>query len=290
MSDKERAKILKSKRLTVVPCDTVLLQNAFPNAVQQLETLRKSEVTPLLLKIGKEFGALQSFQNADIDISFRFSRNGMEESLFKQGHNFDDYAKLLSCFRGVVENAVGVEAHTDRYNSDRTLKGVYVLLGAFSDDNKICPVKLEVKHFNDEDKNKLHIAITKTQIKKADVYGWWFGNNPDSSDPRSAFDISIHQFVKKINTSDGDLLKYFPDKLLTHPQRRAAEDARAAEALYTERKIAEQTKRAVRGKEIPPGTQSPKPLENGKALRANTPPSNAQARIKASKGNGNKGK
>lgn len=267
MSDKERAKIIKGKTFTVVHCDTSRLNVNFPSVEQTIKRLSLSDATRLLKKIGEEFGVFHSYFNPDLAIGFSYSGKSLTESIHKQNGQLEDYPKLLSCLSGVIENAVGIEAHIDRYKSDRTLDESLVLVGGFSDGNNICPVKLEVKHFNDGTENKLHVAITKTELKKADVVGRRFGKNPDNSNPRSASDISIRQFVKKVNTTDGDLLKYFPETMLTRPQRRAADDARVAEAVYTERKLAErQAKLAVRGKENPTGAGTPgKPTETAQA-------------------------
>jgi hypothetical protein len=242
----------------------------------------------LLKKLAEEFGVFGQYENADTEISFNFSRKGLEESVFKQDKNMSDYALLLSNFKGVVENAVGIEVHSDRYKLDPTLKKVYVLVGAFSDEKRILPVKLEVKRFIDDERNKLHVAVTKTEIEKTTVYARRFGHKPGIPIPRVVSDISIRQFVKKINSFDGDLLKYFPDRLLTAPQRNAATDARAAEIIYTERKLTEQKARlAVRGQEKPNDAPAPKTLELGKASELH-PQANKQ--IKKNDANKSRGK
>jgi hypothetical protein len=265
MSDNERAKILKRKTLTVVECYPDKVNVADDALLERLRYTRSTIAQPLLKKLAEEFGVFGQYANADTEISFNFSRKGLEESVFKQDKNMSDYALLLSNFKGVIENAVGIEVHSDRYKLDPTLKNVYVLVGAFSDEKRILPVKLEVKRFIDDERNKLHVAVTKTEIEKTTVYARRFGHKPGIPIPRVVSDISIRQFAKKINSFDGDLLKYFPDRLLTSPQRNAAADVRAAETVYTERKLAEQKARlAVRGQELPSDAPAPKTIESVK--------------------------
>jgi hypothetical protein len=247
MSDKERAKILKKKKLVVVPCDKSKID---ANMLNALATATRVEAVPVLKRLADEFGDFKQYENTSIDVSFRFSKNSLDESMSKQKGRFDDYALMLTNFDGVIKNAVGIEAHENRYHDgEKNLKGIYVLVSAFSDENRICPVKLEVKHFDEGQSSKLHIAVTKTEIKIDGVSAYRKRVLPSDVYPRPSSNIIISDLMKKVNTSDGDLLKYFPKQMLAYRQRQAALDAKAAEELYIKRKQAERDRlESMRGK------------------------------------------
>ena len=91
----------------------------------------------------------------------------MRHSLNKQGKNYYDFAKMLTCFEDVIDSAVGVEVHNrndEGYKSDLTLDNVYVLVSAFEDGDRVVPVKLEVKEFYDKE-NTLYVATSLESIK-----------------------------------------------------------------------------------------------------------------------------
>ena len=57
----------------------------------------------------------------------------------------------------VVENAVAVETHTERYdNTDSNLDTSYVLVSAFENEIGIVPVRMLIKTFTDSTQNTLH--------------------------------------------------------------------------------------------------------------------------------------
>jgi len=78
---------------------------------------------------------------------------------------------MLANFPEIVESAVPVESHTDKYVDTRrenpNLKAVRVLLGALQTENGILPVELEIKEFRvgASDGNKLYMAVTLKSIE-----------------------------------------------------------------------------------------------------------------------------
>ncbi len=199
----------------------------------------------LFKKIGDEFDLYKQYSNRDVKLEFSFSKSNMAESISKQRRNYYKFAKLLSCFDTVIENAIGIEIHNrnaDGYKFDDTLKQCYVLASAFVDGNNIVPVKLEVKEFSDKE-NTLHIAIALESIKKDEgisARGRQGGvaqqYRPSSSDeivtqevaengvaqqyaPSST--ISIADFFAKINPSDESFYKYIPKEFLQDSDNKA---------------------------------------------------------------------
>ena len=55
-----------------------------------------------------------------------------------------------------IENAVGIEAHSERYaNTESLVDSVYVFVSAFNTENGTVPVLMEVKFFRDGTQNTL---------------------------------------------------------------------------------------------------------------------------------------
>ncbi len=97
----------------------------------------------------------------------------------------------------------------------KTLLQTDVLLSAFADENGIVPVRLTVKEYKDKD-NSLYALITlekiETEIKDR---GESFATTPT---PYPVSEMSIPEIVSKIKPTDGNILKYLPDKLLNAEQ------------------------------------------------------------------------
>ena len=66
----------------------------------------------------------------------------MNESVFKQAkgaRQLDTFAKMLSCFEVIVQNAILIDIHNDKY------QGTMRESGDLRRDNGIIPVQLEIK-------------------------------------------------------------------------------------------------------------------------------------------------
>ena len=73
--------------------------------------------------VGREFGVFKQYYSQDFKLSF-FGTGNLRHSLNKQGKNYYDFAKMLTCFEDVIDSAVGVEVHNrndEGYKSDLTL-------------------------------------------------------------------------------------------------------------------------------------------------------------------------
>ncbi len=185
----------------------------------------------------EKFNVLKSYTNANTKIEFDFNKSGFSESLSAQSvrnKSMADFAKMLSVMDSVVENAIPVESHTDKYvgttREDRALNQTYVFLSAFQDATGIAPVQLEVKEYNDGRNSTLYLAATMDKIK-AEVSG----GDPIATEtvghvlpPRSAT-FSIREIISKINPSDGAFLKYIPDSMLSDAQKAAKQSALEAQ-------------------------------------------------------------
>lgn len=220
MTDEERYEILKDRDISL----DAKSQTSELNRIEELlgqssknaDLLTQTDRKKLFRKIGEEFGVFKEYENADIQLSFEFSRSNLKESLSKQKKNYTDFAKMISCFGKVIESAVGIEVHNrndEGYKYDHTLKDTYVLVSAFEDGENIVPVKLEIKEFRDK-KNSLYVAIALESIKKDEVVKQGNTETGVTQSSRSSV-ISIADLFAKINPIDESFLKYVPKQFLT---------------------------------------------------------------------------
>ena len=217
MTDEERYSILKDKSISsIAKVDEVKMKEAEEKYdIYNMHTLKESARKKLLKKVGDEFEVFKDYDNKDVEISFTFSKSGMEESEAKQRGNYDVFAKMFSCFDEVIESAIGIEVHNrnaEGYKPDPTLESVYVLVSAFENGENIVPVKLEIKEFNDK-KNTLHVAIALESIEKDKVLRKGDTIKGVTQVPRLS-EISLADLFKNINPSDETFLKYVPKQFL----------------------------------------------------------------------------
>ena len=250
-SDQRRYELLKNRS---IPLSAIVQTKKIREAEEKLDvsveqlssSIKYSEKRTIVKKIAEEFGVFKDYENADIDMSFQFSRERFREGFNKQTAEYRNYVMMLSCFDEIIKNAIGVEAHNrnGKYKTDVSLNKVYVLVSAFVNGNDIIPVKLEVKEFLDK-KNSLHVAIALESIKKDEVVMEGNTENGVTQATRSS-DISISQLLSKINPKDKSFIKYIPDGFLdserSEVKRKALEeDAKKEQKERSADKVAEKT-------------------------------------------------
>jgi len=225
MTDAERYNMLKNRKLSLSAKSDknvlVDLQEKIGISDDDIEYSKYGDRKKLFKKLGDEFSVYHKYSNADIQLDFSFSKGNMGESVSKQGKNFLQMAKMLTCLDEVVENAIGIEVHNrnrDGYKADNTLENVYVLASAFVDGDNIVPVKLEIKKFSDKE-NTLYVAIALENINIDGIVKQEVAKNGVARQYSPPSDISIAQFFKKINTKDESFLKYVPDGFLNEEQK-----------------------------------------------------------------------
>ncbi len=236
MTDEERYNILVNKSIENVPKvdneKLKLMESKFIGPIREAYRLKATDRKKLFVKIGEEFEVFKNYRNEDIEVSFEFTKNGMRESEQHQKGNYENFAKLFSCFDEVIDRAIGIEVHNrnnEGYKVDKSLKEMYVLVSAFEDGKDIVPVKLEIKEFNDR-ANKLYVAVALEGIKKNEVVKQENTNNSvtqalarsndevvksefankSRTDNSRSFNISLSQLLKKVNPKDQDFIKYIP--------------------------------------------------------------------------------
>lgn len=221
MPDDERQRAIEDKTINITPYENGI-------STEQEEDLRKrfgNDLTKYIAKIGEKLGVYKTYGNKEISGKIVFSKRSIRKSAneqFSRKRTSSELSKMLTQFDGIVENAVLIEKHTDKYietiREDPTLKRVYVLLSAYYD-NGIVPVQIEVKEYTDKE-NKLYMAVTLNKIS-AEGLSTVTEPNVTSRSLASALPadtISIRELVEKINPADGKTLKYIPDGMLNDEQ------------------------------------------------------------------------
>lgn len=236
MTEEERYTELKSKQIEItVETDTLNHLEAI-SSLDNLEKKIKSQAEKIIYPLAEKLGiTTKELTHDNIDVEFIFSKtNGLKESLSKQlryGGNYTDFAKALVNLEKILDNAVLIEVHGDKYKGtsreNENLEAVYVLLGAFKDESHIIPVQMEIKKSSDVG-GRLYMTVALTKIE-ADV----LGSTPENIQTRSlisASTYSISDIVQKINPKDAHFLKYIPDKMLSTEQIQAKKVALAEDA------------------------------------------------------------
>ena len=216
MTDDERYEALKNEKIKIEPYNSEKLKG---KNIEELSSKPFKEARKYIKTLAEKFEVFKKYASEKAKIEFKFSKNNLIESEIKQGKLKPEYAEMLSATDAIIQNAVLIEAHKDRYagteREDKTLLQTDVLLSAFADENGIVPVRLTVKEFKDKD-NSLYALITlekiETEIKDR---GESFATTPT---PYPVSEMSIPDIVSKIKPTDGKILKYLPDKLLSAEQ------------------------------------------------------------------------
>ena len=243
MSDDARAELLNKKSVNVVSVGAEKTKTLVDVDFDSLQKTLTRHAKPVIEKVAKDFGILnKTYFNPDIELDFEYSNGSLKESINKQHTMYGDFVKMLSVFPDVISNAVGIETHTDKYKGtireDTSLKQMYVLASALSDEKGIIPVKLEVKEFNDK-ANKLYLSVVLTKKESRYPHGNLGQNQLNTAPPTST--ISISDLVSIVNPSEGDFLKYFPDSMLDSEQiegknKALSKDAEKIEKLSGDKK------------------------------------------------------
>ena len=216
MTDDERYEALKNEKIKIEPYNSEKLKG---ENIEELSSKPFKEAKKYIKTLAEKFEVFKKYASEKAKVEFHFSRNNLIESEAKQKVLTPEYAEMLSATDAIVQNAVLVEAHKDKYagttREDKTLLQTDVLLSAFADENGIVPVRLTVKEFKDKE-NSLYALITLEKIETEIVgRGESLATTPT---PYPVSEMSIPDIVSKIKPTDGKILKYLPDKLLNAEQ------------------------------------------------------------------------
>ena len=235
MDDAQRTDVLMKKEIYAPHYDS---SDPITGAkILKLKGMYITDARSLLTEIARQCGDFRTdLHNADIELSFAYSNKSLKESVNKQtkrSGNAESFGKMLTVLPEICENAVEVEAHTDRYvdtaREDKRLKEMHVLVGAFMDGNDCIPVQLEVKEYFPETgmPNKLYVTVTMKKEAGVTPRGSTASSASVSIRSRPASIISLTDLIANVKDDTGSLVKYLPDQMLTEDQRSAKEKALA---------------------------------------------------------------
>ena len=235
MTDSERTEILKDKVITAA----VYTGQAAKSITAEKDSLishKETLVKTALVKIGEEFGVFTDYNIADVDVDIRLSRGNLKESISKKIDPVQ-IAKLLPVFKTAVENAIGIECHVNRYFYDNNTVMFENLIGGYVDGGFFVPVRFGLRHsvhgkatlYLIVDQEKIDVKKIKAEVAKATEM-----QNANAYTSRSAFNISLASITPFVNSKD--ILRYFPDDMLTNAQKKAKWEAVAETIIYTNNK------------------------------------------------------
>lgn len=238
MSDDQRYNLLKDRTIPLYSYNDAKMVQTEGNTEGYLRKASRSEAFSVLKKIGEQFGIFKDYHNTDVDINFGFSKGKLRESIYKQKGGYQNYGKMLSIFDELLENAVGIETHSNRYEiKGEQVKQTYVLASAFEGVNGIVPVLFEVREFKDGTKSMLHVAVNMSEIEGGRIVAHNSTNEiADAPYTLPAFNISIADLFNNINTTDGRFLKYVPNEFLSPEQIRSKQIALVEQEEYVQKK------------------------------------------------------
>ena len=247
MTEAERFAVLKDRTVRVV---SDMKSAAEKESLDRLSLIprARTKAEKVLIPLAEKLGILnRDMRTPEVDIEFQFSKNkGLKESTNKQlryGGDYVDFAKALINIDEILENAVLIEKHGDKYRDtareNSFLKDVSVLFGAFSDGRSVIPVQFEIKNTSDYG-GKLYMVVSLSKIE-ADVLERTSSKSGTTPSLVSASEYKIAELFRKVNPRDKHFLKYLPDEMLTEEQRAAKEEAleedRKRIASYAKKRI-----------------------------------------------------
>lgn len=257
MTEDERYRELRGKTVAVTPeAKYTDEQLASIHTLEQLNAKAKSKAEKVIRPLAESLGILnRSMKTPDVEIEFTFSKNkGLRESMSKQlryGGTYADFAKALVNLDGILENAVLIEQHKDKYagttRANNQLKSVSVLVGVFRDGDSLIPTQIEIKDTSNAG-GILYMTVTMTKIEAGVMAGAsaqrrtppyvvpaseietgvlgsgaqknWRGR---SLIPISSYNLA--EIFANVNPADGHFLKYVPDGFLNDAQKAAKQSA-----------------------------------------------------------------
>lgn len=229
MNEEMRARILRNK--TITPPE-IIVPEKFDVNREDLELNRKSAVEKPLIKKLREMGYLTEYQTNAIDVSFDFTAAGLRKSMNSQvndyGGSLGDLAKVVMNMQALLDSSILIEIHSDKGKGtpreNPQLVQTFVLMSAFREGTTITPVQFEVKQFVDND-NRLYLAVALTKIETGVMDDTITDRNRISTRLLPVSDISIPQFIQKINPRDEKFFKYIPDEFLSAEQKESKQRA-----------------------------------------------------------------
>ena len=229
MTDSDRTKILSKKSITAPvyggQADYLIDKNKKSLESQQIGLVKSAIVT-----IGKEFGILgQQINIKDVGVVITMSKSNLKESVSKDVTPAQ-MAKLLPILKESVENAIGIEAHDNRYYFDTDTVYFENLLGGYVEGEYFIPVRFGLKH-SATGKATLYVVVDQNKINTNNLGKIKNDRGRQDASPdltesnnlHRSVNYSIADIVPFVNSKD--VLRYLPDDMLDKNQKSAKWEA-----------------------------------------------------------------
>ena len=223
MTDEERYEIIKTKKI-VAPFYESQADSLISEYEEQLENKKIEFAKEAILEISEKLGVINTTINIeDVGVDIKLSKSNLKESVIKDATP-KQIAKLLPILSKTVQKATIIERHSNRYYYDTDTVYFDNLLGAYIDGNELVPVRFGLKHSRTGattlyvivDQNKISLEKIGKTKKDRGLQDASPSNEESDSLHRSVI-YSISQIVPFVNSKD--LLRYFPDEMLSKEQR-----------------------------------------------------------------------
>ena len=168
-SETEEEKTKRQMALTIRPAQPNAERTAKVSG-QNWSGLKTQDVYKAVRGILTEFGIRdKTFRLEDLDIEFGYGSNNIRESTNKQANltreEYSDFALVQANIEEVLRNAKPLEAHADKKGKAH-VEGMIVLASALQDEERVIPVRAELKLF-DNRPTTLYFAIAETTAQES---------------------------------------------------------------------------------------------------------------------------
>ena len=168
-SETEEEKAQRQMALTIRPAQPNAERTAKVSE-QNWSGLKTQDVYKAVRGILTEFGIRdKTFRLEDLDIEFGYGSNNIRESTNKQANltreEYSDFALVQANIEEVLRNAKPLEAHADKKGKAH-VEGMIVLASALQDEERVIPVRAELKLF-DNRPTTLYFAIAETTAQES---------------------------------------------------------------------------------------------------------------------------
>jgi len=253
MNDQERYNIIKGTTIHIHDSSKLISLSELYN----YNNIRQQEGFDKLRALANKYGVINKvltnnhiknekmiFSTRNLKLSIHHQE---ENNITKKTRDYDNFAALIPVFEDTFMNAVPMDIQGDRYqyviNDDSDLETYAELLGAFSYNGKIIPVKFDLKEIkSDKTHRKLYIVAT---IKDAIV-----ATTPQKSSfvTPASYTISIEDIIQNVNKDDESLLTMIPAQFLRNDQLEGKRNGLVYQGEYIKNKA--ERERVAKGNPI----------------------------------------
>lgn len=230
ITDSERYEILKDLVIEVAEYEGEA-DEQISVYKEDLDSKNQKLVKLALIKIGECFDVFgdRIYKNDNYETEISVSKGTLKESASKVLNNPLSIAKLLPKLEMAIKNAIGIEAHDNRYFFDDNTVLFTNLLGGYIDGDYFVPVRFGLKT-STYGQNSLYVVIDQSKIKKDRVIKQLAVANYSRLSV-----ISIAEILKNVNSKD--ILRYVPDNFLDETRKKVKYEAIAETVKRTNDKI-----------------------------------------------------